>query len=132
MKRIDLEAHFITKEIVEALYKRKKYPTICGRSGHEEPQVVVHRRYGGADWRSSPEKLLDLEENRLKSMDAAGIDVQCLSLTTPGVECLDRADREASARSSNGHLARPFESTRTVRWIRHPGPERSECGRRRA
>jgi predicted TIM-barrel fold metal-dependent hydrolase len=46
-------------------------------------------------------------------MDAAGIDIQCLSLTTPGVERLDVPTGTALARSSNDLLAKAVR--------KHPG-----------
>jgi predicted TIM-barrel fold metal-dependent hydrolase len=51
------------------------------------------------------EQLCDLGDRRIADMDAAGIDVQVLSLTTPGVEQLDAPEAVAIARESNDHLA---------------------------
>jgi uncharacterized protein len=51
------------------------------------------------------EQLSDLGEKRIAEMDKAGIDVQVLSLTAPGVEQLDPADALALARESNDFLA---------------------------
>lgn len=51
------------------------------------------------------EQLGDLDNKRLAEMDKAGIDVQVLSLTAPGVEQLDPADAIALARESNDFLA---------------------------
>jgi predicted TIM-barrel fold metal-dependent hydrolase len=51
------------------------------------------------------EQLGDLGDKRLAEMDKAGIDVQVLSLTAPGVEQLDPADAIALARESNDFLA---------------------------
>jgi predicted TIM-barrel fold metal-dependent hydrolase len=59
------------------------------------------------------EQLCDLEEGRIADMDAAGIDVQVLSLTSPGVEQLDATEAVALAREENDRLA---EAVR-----RHPG-----------
>ena len=59
------------------------------------------------------EQLCDLEEGRIADMDAAGIDVQVLSLTSPGVEQLDATEAVALAREENDRIAE------TVR--RHPG-----------
>jgi hypothetical protein len=47
------------------------------------------------------EELCDLDERRIADMDTAGIDVQVLSLTSPGVEQLDAAEAEKLARESN-------------------------------
>lgn len=57
-------------------------------------------------------RIQDLEGERLRDMDALGIDLQLLMLTAPGVQCFDAATGSALARSSNDQLAE------TVR--RHP------------
>jgi len=51
------------------------------------------------------EGLRDLGEGRISAMDAAGVDVQVLSLTFPGVEQLDAAEAVAFARETNDLLA---------------------------
>lgn len=52
------------------------------------------------------ERLLDLGDQRLADMDATGIDVAILSLTSPGVQpLLDIAEAKAMVRRANDHLA---------------------------
>jgi uncharacterized protein len=51
------------------------------------------------------EQLCDLGDKRLAAMDAAGIDMQVLSLTSPGTEQLDAGDAIALARETNDFLA---------------------------
>jgi uncharacterized protein len=51
------------------------------------------------------EQLCDLGDRRIADMDAAGIDVQVLSLTAPGVEQLDATEAVALAREANDYLA---------------------------
>ena len=51
------------------------------------------------------EQLCDLEEGRIADMDAAGIDVQVLSLTSPGVEQLDATEAVVLACEENDRLA---------------------------
>jgi uncharacterized protein len=51
------------------------------------------------------EQLCDLGDHRIADMDAAGIDVQVLSLTAPGVEQLDATEAVALAREVNDRLA---------------------------
>ncbi len=50
-------------------------------------------------------QLMDLEDERLKIMDAHGVDVQILSLTAPGVQTFAPARAVALARLANDRLA---------------------------
>lgn len=52
-----------------------------------------------------PEMLADIGDERIAAMDRAGIDVQVLSLTAPGVEQSDPADAVALARDANDRVA---------------------------
>jgi predicted TIM-barrel fold metal-dependent hydrolase len=51
------------------------------------------------------DQLCDLDARRIADMDAASIDVQVLSLTSPGVEQLDAAEAVELARDVNDRLA---------------------------
>src|ERR1700722_3897015 len=51
------------------------------------------------------EQLCDVGDKRIAEMDAAGIDVQVLSLTSPGTEQLEAADAVSLARDANDFLA---------------------------
>jgi predicted TIM-barrel fold metal-dependent hydrolase len=51
------------------------------------------------------DQLCDLGERRIADMDAAGIDVQVLSLTAPGAEQLDTTEAVKLARDTNDILA---------------------------
>ena len=51
------------------------------------------------------EPLCDIGDKRIAAMDAAGIDFQMLSLTSPGTEQLDAAEAMALARESNDAVA---------------------------
>ena len=62
------------------------------------------RNRGAAGTRIS-NQLQDVGDGRLAEMDAAGIDMQVLSLNAPGVEQADVADQIAVARESNDFLA---------------------------
>ena len=51
------------------------------------------------------EKLQDMGAQRVADMDATGVDLHILSLTSPGVQVFDAATAVAFARSSNDQLA---------------------------
>lgn len=51
------------------------------------------------------EYLLDVGDQRIAAMDAAGIDMQVISLNSPGVEQAEPAEAIASAKESNDYLA---------------------------
>jgi 2,3-dihydroxybenzoate decarboxylase len=50
-------------------------------------------------------RLVDIGDARTRDMDAAGIDMQILSLTSPGVQVFDAATANALASSSNDQVA---------------------------
>ena len=54
-------------------------------------------------------RIQDLGERRLSDMDAAGIDVQLLMLTAPGVQVFDKETAVDLARSTNDHLAQTIK-----------------------
>jgi uncharacterized protein len=61
-------------------------------------------RFGGAATKLF-EQLCDVGEKRIAEMDAAKIDIQVLSLTSPGTEQVGAADAIALAREANDFLA---------------------------
>ena len=105
MKKIDFEAHFATEEWIDALYKNQGYPRLV-----EDKAAQTRRMYFTAN-ACEPftdvllGNLLDVGDKRLKSMDAARVDMQVLSLTAPGVESLDPELGEPLAKSANNALA---------------------------
>ncbi len=105
MKKIDLEAHFATKEWIDALLQNKGYPRLV-----EDKAAQTRRMYFTSE-AFEPftdvllGNLLDVGEKRLKAMDAAGVGMQVLTLTAPGVESLDPQLGEPLAKSANNALA---------------------------
>jgi hypothetical protein len=59
------------------------------------------------------EQLCDLGDKRIAEMDAAGIDVQALSLTSPGTEQLEAADAVSMATDANNLLAEAVKKNPT-------------------
>lgn len=105
MGRIDFEAHFVTNDHVRALEENTGYPR------YSVDRQTGRRRLEYTDDVGEPlgdallGKLLDVGGQRLGEMDAAGIDLQVLSLTSPGVEQFDPALGTVLARKSNDELA---------------------------
>ncbi len=95
MRTITLEEHFVTPAYLEG----------PGRQLKEQAQAgVPYSRVEGGFARLL-EQLSDLGEARIAEMDAAGIDVQVLSLNSPGVEQLEAAEAVPMARDTNERLA---------------------------
>jgi len=86
------------------------------------------------------EQLCDVGEKRIAEMDAAKIDMQVLSLTSPGTEQLEAADAMELAREENDFLADAImeQPTRFAGFARlpanspyHPSLERGSKRKRR-
>lgn len=86
MRTITLEEHFATPEIL------KKSAEIQPASRNNFVKAVE-------------EKLLDLGKGRLADMDAAGIDLQVISLTNAGMDKFDTPTATALAHDANDKLA---------------------------
>jgi uncharacterized protein len=68
-------------------------------------QLKDHTLKRGAIGATIIEQLDDVGDKRLAAMDAAGIDMQVLSLNAPGTELLDAAEALAVSRDTNAFLA---------------------------
>ena len=89
MRTITLEEHFATPGFLDG----------PGRDLREQARQV------GSRAERVMRELCDLGEGRITQMDAAGIDMQVLSLTAPGLEQLEAADAAALVRETNDALA---------------------------
>jgi uncharacterized protein len=95
LRTITLEEHYATEAFMEGPGRALKAQAEAAR---DHPQVA-------AGYEKLIEQLCDLGDGRISAMDAAGIDVQVLSLTFPGVEQLEAPEAEAFARETNDLLA---------------------------
>jgi|SRR5271170_570794 len=91
MKIIGLEEHFAIPEVVQA------WQSLDGRS----QDMAIKASTEGEGGR----RLLDIGHERLSAMDDMGIDVQVLSLTTPGVQNLPADAAIHLASTSNDRIA---------------------------
>jgi hypothetical protein len=107
MKKIDLEAHFITREYIEYLRTRKEFPKL------ETIEDEKHRKFDRL-WfepdlcriRSLNMRIgFDLGEGRIQEMDAGSIDIQ-ISLSDPGCELFDASEAMDLVRKINDELSR--------------------------
>jgi 2,3-dihydroxybenzoate decarboxylase len=87
MRTIGLEEHFITPEL----------------ASYAAPAAAIAQP---AVWKEASRRLLDFTGERLAGMDAAGLDVQVLSLMAPGIQAVsDPSAALASAIAVNDLLA---------------------------
>ena len=122
MKLIGIEEHFLTREVRDAW---------AALETEEDPTIGMHQGQVG-------KRLEDLGEKRLRLMDETGLDVQVLSLTTPGVQDLDSAASVALAQRTNDLVAaavalhperfqgnfamrRIYVRARNPAWLQHVG-----------
>jgi hypothetical protein len=89
MRTITLEEHFATPGFLDG----------PGRDLREQARAA------GSRAERLVRELTDIGEGRIAQMDEAGIDMQVLSLTSPGIEQLQTADAIALARDTNDALA---------------------------
>ncbi|MFH1651191.1 MAG: amidohydrolase family protein [Chloroflexota bacterium] len=98
MKRIALEEHFSTEELV-ALRSRGDAPQAAGKPGAAPTYSAMLAKS------ETGKRMLDLGEGRLADMDRDGISVQVLC-ATGGLESLDPAEGTALAQRANDAVAK--------------------------
>jgi 2,3-dihydroxybenzoate decarboxylase len=102
-KRIATEEAFATKDLIRA------YRDLLGRRGSDDvgfnSLMGYYLNNPSERTRAVSERLQDLDQRRIDDMDATGIDVQILSITSPGVQIFDAPTAAALARDTNDELA---------------------------
>ena len=104
MKKIDFEAHFVTEEWIEALYNNTGFPKFVDE---EDKKRRLYYNPDACEPFGDPllNRLREVGEDRIAYMDTAGVDIQVMSLTSPGVEHLDPQEGAGIARHANDFLA---------------------------
>ena len=104
-KPVDFEAHFMTEGFVRALFENKGYPHMAD----DGPGGVRTMHYAAKAFEPFKDplysRLMNLGQERIADMDQAGVGVQVLSLTAPGVEQFAPDVAAAVARESNDEVA---------------------------
>jgi 2,3-dihydroxybenzoate decarboxylase len=102
-KRIATEEAFATKDLIDA------YRDLLARKGSDDigfnSLMGYYLNNPGQRTRDVAARLVNLGERRIADMDATGIAMQILSLTSPGVQIFDSETAVAIARSANDELA---------------------------
>ncbi len=91
MKTIGTEEHFITTEVLAAWSRLDE--DARGESRGSAPPGELQ------------ERLLEVGERRIEAMDAAGLDVQVISLTSPGLHNLPPAEAKSLQVQTNDRIA---------------------------
>jgi 5-carboxyvanillate decarboxylase len=107
-RRIATEEAWISPELL-ALYQKMLKDSSADDPGFDS----LWRHYGlGMSERciAVRERMLDLGDRRIGDMDAAGIDMQILLLTTPGVQLLDAETAIALAAASNDQVSQAVQA----------------------
>ena len=116
MKKIAVEEHFSTKEHLNQfrLILGKEYP--IREVVEAEQQLQIEARwlpssthsysYSAIDATTLYDRILDVGEQRIKEMEESGIDIQVLSLVSPGVQVFDVATGATLSRKINDELYR--------------------------
>lgn len=86
MNTIDLEAHFYTQAVFDYLATRKEFPMLS--KAKEQGAFMLQFTKDIALFQNSEfiDILCDLGQNRIKIMDEAGLDIQVLSFSSPGID----------------------------------------------
>ncbi len=95
MRMITLEEHYATQSFIDGPGRHLRGTTPAGQ---------VNSQAGEGSTRLL-DQLCNFGERRIAEMDTAGIDMQVLSLTSPGVEQLEASEAVKVARESNDILA---------------------------
>ena len=107
IKRIAIEEAFVTQEIAD------EWAKILAQGAPGEPGF---RKMGETILADSPgtrivhQRLVDLGERRIADMDAMGIDMQVISITSPGVQVFEAELATSLAHQANDRLSEAIKA----------------------
>ncbi len=99
MKRIAIEEHFFTQDYVD--YMRNRQVSL-----KDAPAKVHHGMDKVAPRPGEYEECIEVGETRIRNMDQAGIAMQVLSFSAPGVEAMEIDDAKEMAYKVNNELSK--------------------------
>ena len=105
MRRIDFETHFYSRDFYDYLWSRNETPFYAKDAKTGWPRIHYTSALSVRHGERLVNNNLDLGAGRIEQMDAAGIDLQIISLSEPSVELFEPAIGSGLARSSNDCLA---------------------------
>jgi 5-carboxyvanillate decarboxylase len=105
MRRIATEEAFATPELASAWLDIARSDPAASLDIPTGILSIFANPAPGSNQDRFRRQLLDLDTNRLSDMDQAGVDMQVLSLTIPGVQMFEPGQANALAVATNDHLA---------------------------
>ncbi|MES2217308.1 MAG: amidohydrolase family protein [Pseudomonadota bacterium] len=111
MTTIDLEAHFYTQAAFDYLMTRKDFPKFVKEKEAGSYQLRFTDQITLFQNTEFIEILCDLGEKRIQAMDKAGLDMQVLSFSSPGVDEFD-PDHQSAAHSATESNNLIFETVK--------------------
>jgi predicted TIM-barrel fold metal-dependent hydrolase len=94
---IDLEAHFYTQAAFEYLEKRKRFPRFVKADVPGDYNLRFTELITLYQNKEFIEILCNIGAKRIAAMDAAGLDIQVLSFSSPGVDEFDPDHKDAAS-----------------------------------
>lgn len=86
MLTIDLEAHYYTKAAFNYLAQRTQYPQLINKKEPGNYNLCFTEHISLFQNQQFIETLCDLGDKRIQAMDNAGLDIQVLSFSSPGID----------------------------------------------
>jgi 5-carboxyvanillate decarboxylase len=105
MRRIATEEAFATPELVKAWLEIARAKPAASLDVPTGILSIFDNPRPGSNQDRFRRQLLDLDTERLSDMDQAGVDMQVLSVTIPGVQMFEAGQANALAIATNDHLA---------------------------